>query len=106
MLAPTKEMLDGYKKRGGSWDDYERKFLDLMADRRIEEKLDPELLEDACLLCSEDQPHYCHRRLVAEYLKEHWGDVEIAHLRVGVGGFPASAWPPFRGQLQTAMTTA
>ena len=80
MLAPTKEMLDGYKKRGDSWNDYERKFLYLMAERRIEEKLDPELLEDACLLCSEEQPHHCHRRLVAEYLKEHWRNVEIAHL--------------------------
>ncbi|MCS7269438.1 MAG: DUF488 domain-containing protein, partial [Geminicoccaceae bacterium] len=29
-LAPTREMLDGYKKRGGSWEDYERKFLALM----------------------------------------------------------------------------
>ena len=79
-LAPTKEMLDGYKKNGGSWDDYERKFLALMAECRIEEKLERELLEDACLLCSEDKPHHCHRRLVAEYLKEHWGDVEIEHL--------------------------
>ena len=79
-LAPTKEMLDGYKKNGGSWDDYERKFLALMAECRIEETLERELLEDACLLCSEDKPHHCHRRLVAEYLKEHWGDVEIEHL--------------------------
>lgn len=79
-LAPTKEMLDGYKKNGGSWDDYERKFLALMAECRIEEKLERELLEDACLLCSEDKPYHCHRRLVAEYLKEHWGDVEIEHL--------------------------
>ena len=63
-LAPTKDILDGYKKNGGSWDDYERKFLDLMAERRIEEKLKPELLEDACLLCSEEKPHHCHRRLV------------------------------------------
>ena len=79
-LAPTKEMLDGYKKNGGSWDDYERKFLALMAECRIEEKLERELLKDACLLCSEDKPYHCHRRLVAEYLKEHWGDVEIEHL--------------------------
>ena len=79
-LAPTKEILDGYKKNGGSWEDYERKFLDLMAERRIEEKIEPGLLEDACLLCSEDKPHHCHRRLVAEYLREHWGNVEIEHL--------------------------
>ncbi len=79
-LAPTKEMLNGYRKHGGSWDDYERKFLDLMAERRIEKEVAPELLEDACLLCSEDKPHHCHRRLVAEYLREHWGNIEIEHL--------------------------
>lgn len=79
-LAPTKEMLDTYKKKRGTWEDYERRFIDLMADRRIEDKIEPETLEDACLLCSEDQPHHCHRRLVAEYLREHWGDVDIEHL--------------------------
>ena len=79
-LAPTKEMLDTYKKRRGSWEDYERRFIDLMAERRIEDKIKPETLEDACLLCSEDKPHRCHRRLVAEYLKKHWGNVEIEHL--------------------------
>ena len=79
-LAPTKEMLDAYKKKRGSWEDYERRFIDLMAERRIEDKIKPEILEDACLLCSEDKPHRCHRRLVAEYLKKHWGNVEIEHL--------------------------
>ena len=79
-LAPTKEMLDTYKKRRGSWEDYERRFIDLMAERRIEDKIKPETLEDACLLCSEDKPHRCHRRLVAEYLNKHWGNVEIEHL--------------------------
>lgn len=79
-LAPTKEILDGYKKNGGSWEDYERKFLNLMNERQIEKEFEPEYLEDACLLCSEDKPHYCHRRLVAEYLQRHWGDFDIEHL--------------------------
>lgn len=79
-LAPTKDMLDDYKKNGGSWEDYESRFMRLMEDRRMEERLEPDILEDACLLCSEDKPHYCHRRLVAEYLKERWGNVEIEHL--------------------------
>lgn len=79
-LAPTKDMLDEYRKKGGNWDDYERRFLQLMKERRVEENLRPEWLEDSCLLCSEDKPHRCHRRLVAEYLKERWGDVEIEHL--------------------------
>ena len=79
-LAPTKEMLDTYKKKRGSWDDYEHRFVNLMEERQIEDKIKPETLEDACLLCSEDKPHHCHRRLVAEYLREHWGNVEIQHL--------------------------
>lgn len=78
-LAPTKEILDSYKKHKGSWEDYEEKFLDLMAKRKIEE-VDSKNLDGACLLCSEDKPHHCHRRLVAEYLKEKWGNIEIIHL--------------------------
>ena len=78
-LAPTKEMLDSYKKHKGSWEDYEKKFLDLMAKRKIEE-VDSKSLDGACLLCSEDKPHHCHRRLVAEYLKDKWGDIDVVHL--------------------------
>lgn len=79
-LAPTKEMLDQYKKAHGHWDVYEREFLELMRQRRIEETVPREVIAEGCLLCSEDKPHHCHRRLVAEYLREHWGDVEVAHL--------------------------
>ena len=78
-LAPTQDILDGFKKRKGSWEEYEEKFLRLMAQRRIEE-INPELLDGGCLLCSEDKPHNCHRRLVAEYLRDKWGNVEIEHL--------------------------
>ena len=79
-LAPTQEMLDEYKKQSGDWAAYEARFLDLMKQRRIEETTPKELVADGCLLCSEDKPHNCHRRLVAQYLKQHWGDVDIAHL--------------------------
>ncbi len=78
-LAPTKDMLDKYKKESGDWSEYELKFLDLMKERRIE-NMDRKLLDGGCMLCSEDKPHHCHRRLVAEYLKAHWDDVEIVHL--------------------------
>ena len=80
LLAPTQEMLDEYKKQRGSWDAYEQRFLELMKERRIEENISREVLADGCLLCSEDKPHHCHRRLVAEYLKRHWGNVDIQHL--------------------------
>ena len=79
-LAPTQDMLDEYRKTRGGWSVYERRFLDLMADRRIEQRIARDTLDGACLLCSEDKPHHCHRRLVAEYLQDKWGDVEIEHL--------------------------
>jgi uncharacterized protein (DUF488 family) len=78
-LAPSQDMLDEYKKNGGEWSLYEEKFLNLMAARQIE-NIDRENLDGGCLLCSEDKPHHCHRRLVAEYLREKWGQLEIEHL--------------------------
>ena len=80
LLAPTKEMLDEYKKARGAWEPYEQRFLELMKEQRIEETIPRELFADGCLLCSEEKPHRCHRRLVAEYLRERWGDVSIEHL--------------------------
>ena len=79
-LAPTQEILDELKKRKGDWQVYERQFLDLMKQRRVEETVEHEVVSDGCLLCSEDKPDHCHRRLVAEYLRRFWGDVEIRHL--------------------------
>ncbi len=81
LLAPTQEMLDEYKKNGGDWSTYEARFLDLMAQRRIEREIPKEAIQDGCLLCSEDKPHHCHRRIVAEYFRQHWGpEVNISHL--------------------------
>jgi len=79
-LAPTQDILDEYKKKWGDWPVYEKKFLDLMIRRRIETTVSKEVLDSACLLCSEDKPYHCHRRLVAEYLKEKWGEVDIRHI--------------------------
>lgn len=79
-LAPTQDILDEYKKNKGDWAVYEQKFLELMRQREIEKTVPRNLVEDGCLLCSEDKPHHCHRRLVAEYLKQRWGEVEIKHL--------------------------
>lgn len=79
-LAPTQSMLDEYKKHHGSWETYEQRFLALMRERKIEGRIPQGLLDTACLLCSEEKPHHCHRRLVAEYLREHWGDIEIEHI--------------------------
>lgn len=80
-LAPTKELLKDYRAGTVDWEAYEKRFTKLMRERRIEETTPKDVLNKGCLLCSEDEPHHCHRRLVAEYLNKHWGDIEIAHLR-------------------------
>jgi uncharacterized protein (DUF488 family) len=80
LLAPTQEMLDTYRKAKGGWDDYEKQFLDLMAQRRIETEVSKDVIDGGCLLCSEETPERCHRRLVAEYLSKKWGDVQIEHV--------------------------
>ncbi len=79
-LAPTQKILDEYKKEKGNWASYETRFHALMKERRIEEAVSKELIADSCLLCSEDKPQFCHRRLVAEYFKQQWDDVDIIHL--------------------------
>jgi uncharacterized protein (DUF488 family) len=81
MLAPSDDMLTRYKKSGGSWLAYEVDFLRLMADRKIEQRITPDMFDEACLLCSEDKPHNCHRRLVCEYLNGKWGGaLKVRHL--------------------------
>jgi len=80
-LAPTKDILDAYKKHKGDWGVYEEQFFDLMRKREIESKVSPEILDRSCLLCSEHEPHHCHRRLVVEYLNEQWDDkIVVQHL--------------------------
>lgn len=81
LLAPTEEILAAYKKSKGSWAEYERGFLALLEERRVEERLDRDgFRERTVLLCSEPTAEHCHRRLVAEYLAKRWGEVEIRHL--------------------------
>jgi uncharacterized protein (DUF488 family) len=81
LLAPTQEMLDAYKKAKGRWEDYEGKFLALMAERKIEERIQRALFAiPAVLLCSEPTAENCHRRLVVEYLQSKWGDLQVKHL--------------------------
>ncbi len=80
-LAPTAEILNPYKKdKSVPWETYEHQYVQLLQSREIEKSLSPAQLDGACLLCSEDKPHHCHRRLIAEYLAENWGNVEITHL--------------------------
>ncbi len=79
-LAPTKAILDSFKKEKIDWSEYEMQFNKLLAERRIENVMAYEVSDGDCLLCSEDKPKHCHRRLVAEYLERMLGNIRIIHL--------------------------
>jgi uncharacterized protein (DUF488 family) len=82
LLAPSPQLFDALKKsRTLSWQDYEGGIRDLMATRRIEERLDPGAFAvRTALLCACADAEHCHRRIVLEYLEAAWGSLEITHL--------------------------
>ncbi len=81
LLAPTDDILKAYKRDKGDWDLYQARFISLMAERQIENRLQPAAFDGICLLCSESTPHRCHRRLVCEYLNDRWsGALKVHHL--------------------------
>jgi uncharacterized protein (DUF488 family) len=80
LLAPTADLLNEYKANKGDWAVYEESFKRLLAERQVENAISRATLDQACLLCSEPTAAKCHRRLVAEYLKNHWGNVKIVPL--------------------------
>ena len=79
-FAPTQEILDNYKKKVIPWPEYEKKYLEILSQRNIKEKITPEELNMSCLLCSESKPDFCHRRLLAEYFKRIYKEIEIKHI--------------------------
>ena len=81
LLAPTDDLLSAYRKRELDWENYERGFLWLMAERQIQHVLQPEdFRARTALLCSEATADCCHRRLLGEYLADHWSDLRMEHL--------------------------
>ncbi|HVJ01246.1 MAG TPA: DUF488 domain-containing protein [Sphingomonas sp.] len=79
-LAPTADMLDAYRKKEIGWSEYERRYLELLNARKVENSIDMTKLDYCCLLCSEAKPDHCHRRLAANYLAEARDNITIIHL--------------------------
>jgi uncharacterized protein (DUF488 family) len=81
LLAPTKDILDAFKKHKGSWEVYKEAYLSLVRTRKVESALSRESFQKkTVLLCSEATAEHCHRRLALEYLQKEWGNIRILHL--------------------------
>ncbi|MBE7709261.1 MAG: DUF488 domain-containing protein [Cyanobacteria bacterium SIG32] len=81
--APTKEILDAYKKKTISWIEYEKQYMQLIEKRNVEvlfKKTINNNFNNICLLCSEPEARYCHRRLLGDYLKHHVANIRIKHI--------------------------
>ena len=80
-LAPTKELMESFKKERGAWKTYEAGYTALLAERNAEDEFLSQTLKDGdCLLCSEHTPERCHRRIVAERFQSMVNHAEIVHL--------------------------
>lgn len=80
-LAPDEDILKGFKTRKGDWGVYRGRFIALMEEREVARRLTPAMLDGACLLCSEPEPHHCHRQIVCDYLNAQWnGALGVRHL--------------------------
>ena len=80
-LAPSEEILLAYRQ-DKDWTAYVQQFAPLLIERRAQEDGRRILACYAapCLLCAETTADQCHRRLVAEYWKQHLPDLDIVHL--------------------------
>lgn len=81
-LSPTEAIFTAYKK-GKNWDELVQSYTRLMHQRAMDEVLEKTIgpYQRVCLLCSEDSPKRCHRRLLAEYYQQKKGkNIQIIHL--------------------------
>lgn len=78
--APTKQLLVGYKKKNISWPQYMAAYHQLLISRNILKDIEWPIFDNAVLLCSEATAAQCHRRLLAEYLKNNNSAIQIKHL--------------------------
>jgi uncharacterized protein (DUF488 family) len=80
-LAPTRDLMESFKKKKGSWDAYEDGYSMLLSERKADESFLRKTLKNGdCLLCSESTPEHCHRRIVAEKFQSVTNNVDIVHL--------------------------
>ena len=79
-LAPTDDILKRYRAKEINWFEYEALFKGLLNTRHPENYIKREQLNYACLLCGEYAATYCHRRIVAEYFKSIYEDININHI--------------------------
>ena len=81
-LCPEDSDLKAYRNKEIDWERYEISYRKLLSQRDSVHKIDFSKWGDSPLiLCSEETPEYCHRRVAADYLLTNLDQVKlIKHL--------------------------
>lgn len=79
-FAPTAELFNNYKKGNISFQEYEVIYNELMRTHMNLDFFRAFPNKRICLMCAEDTPERCHRRLLAEKIADIYKDVVITHL--------------------------
>ena len=82
LFAPTKELMDGFKTKKLGKEQFEAAYRQLMQERGALAYYENAYAKagNVCLLCSEDTPALCHRRILAEMIAENMPQATIQHL--------------------------
>ncbi len=82
-LAPSDYLVGAYYRKELNWDHYQDLYLRSL---RITNKMESVALlaeramrEDITLLCVEDEPGQCHRRLLAEECQSYIPELKVEH---------------------------
>jgi uncharacterized protein YeaO (DUF488 family) len=82
-FAPSGKLVGAYYRGEVSWEEFEKRYLDFL--RSDEMKPEIEAFAKRCanetitLMCIEDTPEKCHRRLLAEELQKYQPQLKIVH---------------------------
>lgn len=81
ILGPSSKLIGNYYKRGLSWEDFSSAYIVELAERNKSLAVDHlsklSLQENVVILCIEDSPMRCHRRLLAEECNRRFPTLEI-----------------------------
>src|SRR3989339_1970756 len=80
-LAPPQKLVGDYYKRGLTWPKFEERYLDYIQQPVIQSMVrfiaEISLEKTITLLCIENIPDYCHRRLLAEECQKYQPELNM-----------------------------
>ena len=80
-FAPPKEIFKRFKS-DGDWNVYEKAYRDYIDSNGFIDNnfISKVLNNNVCLLCSEATPENCHRRLLAEMIRDKAANLKVIHI--------------------------